>query len=88
MDKELENVLKQIDVSKSFLHDVGNGILLNSEEEYILNKYQINYKDCSNMKELIFKIEDYLNDSYEELDDLENLSLRLAEYNYYNDTNK
>lgn len=88
MDKELENVLKQIDISKSFLHDVGNGILLSNEEEIVLTNYQIDYKNCKSIEELIFKIEDYLNDSNLELPDLDNLSSRLSEYNYYNNTNK
>lgn len=78
----------KFDVSRSFMKDVGNGILLNNEEEQILKKYEIDYLNCKNIKELIFKIEDYLNDSYEELNDLENLSNRLSEYNYYNYTNK
>lgn len=74
--------------NKSFLRDVGNGIYLTKEEENILKNYEIDYMNCKDVKELIFKIEYYLNDSYEELNDLDNLSNRLSEYNYYNNTNK
>lgn len=74
--------------NSGFLKDVGHGILLNQEEENILKKYEISYLNCQNTKELLFKIEDYLNDSYEELDDLEKLSLRLSEYSYYQETRK
>ena len=74
--------------NSGFLKDVGHGILLNQEEEKILKKYEISYLNCQNSKELLFKIEDYLNDSFEELEDLEKLSLRLSEYSYYQETRK
>ncbi len=74
--------------NSGFLKDVGHGILLNQEEEKILKKYEISYLNCQNTKELLFKIEDYLNDSFEELEDLEKLSLRLSEYSYYQETRK
>ena len=39
------------------------------------------------MKELIFRIEDIINNNFV-FDDLENLLIKLTEYNYYFDTNK
>lgn len=84
----IDEIIKNIDISKSFLHDVGNGIMLTSEEEDILKRYKIDYQTCKDIKELIFKIEDYLNDSYTELEDLDLISSRLSEYNYYQNTNK
>ena len=51
-------------------------------------KYNINYLNFSSIKELIFVIQDYIDDSYDELDDLEDLSIKLSEFNYYNNTNK
>ncbi|MDD3452968.1 MAG: hypothetical protein PHN42_01655 [Bacilli bacterium] len=77
-----------IDVDKVILKDRGNNIFLSDEHIEILNKYEINYEICFNINELIFKIEDVLNDSYDELDDLEYLSNLISEYNYYNNTNK
>lgn len=85
---EIDNILKDIDFKTTSLKDLGHGILLSDNDEAILNKYKINYKMCTSTSELIFIIEDYLNDSYLELDDLDNLSRRLAEYNYYKNTNK
>lgn len=84
----LDEILKNVSIKPSLLKDRGHGILLSDEEEVILGKYQINYKACTSISQLIFMIEEYLNDSYEELDDLDNLSKRLAEYNYYQNTNK
>lgn len=77
-----------INVSRDFLKDVGNGIYLTDKEINILKSYKIDYQNCKDVKELVFKIEDYLNDSDLELIDLENLSDRLSEYQYYNNTNK
>ena len=77
-----------INVSRDFLKDVGNGIYLTDKEINILKSYKIDYQNCKYAKDLVFKIEDYLNDSDLELIDLENLSDRLSEYQYYNNTNK
>lgn len=77
-----------INVSRDFLKDVVNGIYLTDKEINILKSYKIDYQNCKDVKELVFKIEDYLNDSDLDLIDLENLSDRLSEYQYYNNTNK
>lgn len=67
-----------------------NNIYLSNKQISILERYRIEYKNVLDMNELIFKIEDYIenNYDYEEMDDLENLSLELAEFNYYYNTNK
>lgn len=70
----------------SFLKNVGNDIWLSNEDIDILNKYNIDYKTCKSTSELIFKIESYLN--INEVTDLDELSIRLSEFNYYNNTNK
>ena len=69
-----------------FLKDVGNGIYLKESEEKVLNTYEIDYKSCMNTNDLIFKIEEYLNE--QENEELEQISLRLSEFNYYHNTNK
>ena len=80
-----DDILK--DINKNFLNDVGNGILLNNDEIEILNKYGIDYKNCKSVEELIFKIENYLN-SVDDAIDLDEISIRLSEFNYYHNTNK
>ena len=54
----------------------------------ILKKYDIDVNKYTNFNELMYEIEECLNSSYEALDDLEWVSQTLAEYNYYNNTNK
>ena len=63
-----------------------NGLLLTYKQVNVLEKYDINYKNIRNMNELIYEIEDILNQDYYE--DLDLVSKELAEYNYYNNTNK
>lgn len=65
-----------------------NNIYISEEQVNILKKYDINIEKYININELIYDIEQCLNDSYEELDDLEWVSQTLSEYNYYNNTNK
>ena len=65
-----------------------NNIYISDEQYEILKKYNLNVDNYKNISELIYDIEEYLNDSYEELEDLEWVSQTLSEYNYYNNTNK
>ena len=88
LDKGFEDYIKSIDVTTSFLKKRNNGILLSDEEINILNRYQIDYQNCVNTEELVFKIEEYLNDEVIEADDLEHLSNRLSEFRYYYETKK
>ena len=87
MENKFEQYIKNIDVSKSFLLKRENGILLSDDEINILKKYNIDYERCTSTNELIFEIEEYLNDDSDAFD-LEILSSRLAEYKYYYETNK
>lgn len=67
-----------------------NNLYLSTRQINILEKYNINYKNILDIKELIFKVEDYINENYiyDELGDLEDLSRELSEFNYYYNTNK
>ena len=81
----IDNIEGIIGSSENYIHKVGNCYLTVSELD-ILNRYEIDYKSCLNNKELLMKIEDYL--EYEDNEELENLSANLAERCYYIDTNK
>lgn len=87
---------KQIDISeltkdiyndKNMVKMRGNGIYLSDNQIDVLKKYDIDYNKYNSISSLIFEIEEILN--YEtDLDDLEEVSKRLSEINYYNNTNK
>ena len=53
----------------------------------MLNRYNINYKKYNSLSSLIFEIEEILNEEVD-VDDLEDVSAKLSELNYYNNTEK
>ena len=65
-----------------------NNIYISEEQKNILDKYNIDVNRYQNITELIYDIEEYLNNSLENLDDLEWVSQMISEYNYYNNVNK
>lgn len=71
---------------KSFLKRINNNLLLSDNDIIILDKYNIPYTNCKDMKELVFHIMEILNEN--DYSDLEELSIKLSEFNYYNNTNK
>ena len=79
--------MKEYATDDDFLVKRSNGLLLSNNDVYILEKYDIDYNSCTSLSELIYLIEDYLEDS-DELVDLEELSIKLSEFNYYHNTNK
>ena len=74
-------------MENNFTKEVKKNIYLSDNDLLILKKYDINYQEFSNMKELMFYIEDILNNDYVE-SDLEDLLIKLSDYNYYFYTNK
>lgn len=71
----------------NFLKKHGN-IFISDRQNEILKKYDLIVDNYKNAEDLIYDIENVLNDSYEPLEDLEWVSESLSEYNYYNNTNK
>ena len=76
-----------ISTDKKFLKKYNN-IYISDEQKEILDKYNIDVISYSNISELIFDIEEYLNNTYDDVDDLEWVSQTISEYNYYNNINK
>lgn len=87
-DKEVsvEELVNEIKPRDNMIKDCGNGIYLSDFQIQILKQYGFSYQKYSNAKSLIFDIEEYLNENYEE--DLENVVDSLSEFNYYHNTNK
>ena len=74
-------------MKNSFVKKINNNIYLSDDDINILDKYEINYNNFLNMKELIFYIDNIIN-NYEVDSDLEDLLIKLSDYNYYFNTNK
>lgn len=86
-DINLENIVNDIYNDKSFIKMRGNNIYLSDNDIEVLKRYNIDYKKYSSLSSLIFDLEEILNEQYD-IDDLEEVSKRLSEFNYYNNTNK
>ena len=84
---DINKITKDIYADKNMLKIRKSGIYLSDNDIEVLKRYEIDYNNYSSISSLIFDIESILNETYE-LDDLEEVSKRLAELNYYNNTNK
>lgn len=84
---DIDSLTKDVYNDKSMIKMRGNGIYLSDNQIEVLKRYDIDYKNYISLNSLIFEIEEILN---EEVDasDLEEVSSRLSELNYYNNTNK
>ncbi len=88
-DKEIDvnEITKDIYNDKSMIKMRGNGIYLSDNQIEVLEKYNIDYTNYASLSSLIFEIEEILNEETD-IEDLEEVSQKLAEINYYNYTNK
>jgi len=80
---EMEDYRKYLSI------DNGKGILISKNDASILDMYNIDYYNCKSIKDLIFIINNYIDDNYDcELDDLEDVLNHLSEMHYYNEVKK
>lgn len=92
MEKEnfedyIKNISNNIDFNENMLKKINN-MYLSSKEIDILNKYSIKYNTCFCYNELLFKIQDSLDEFYDIAEDLDIVAENIAERNYYSNTNK
>ncbi len=76
-----------IDIEKTIIKKRKNDIYLSDEQIKVLEKYHFDYTKYSNLQSLIYDLEYYLNE-FSDATDLDLLSSNLAEFNYYQNTNK
>ncbi len=88
-DKKLDinDLTKDVYNDKTMIKMRGNGIYLSDNQIEVLKRYDIDYSKYSSLSSLIFEIEEILNNETD-IEDLEEISQRLSELNYYNNTNK
>lgn len=87
MEYDIEKIVGELDFESNKFITVGN-LMLTKKEIEILNRYEINYKNCNNLKEVIFLVEDLLSDMEIVPDDLDLVAFNLSERDYYQNTNK
>ena len=86
----INELMKNIDTKSNQLNKIGSFYLTNREIE-ILERNFIDYQTCTSLKDLIFKIQDILEDESLDMDyddDLEYGKEKISERDYYQNANK
>ena len=89
MEYNIDEIISSLDFKSSKLNNLSNGLVLTNNEIDVLNKYNIKYKSCSSLKEVLMLIDEKFN--YEEVDnpdELDSVSASIAERDYYKNSNK
>lgn len=89
MEKEydIEGLVSNIDFNSGSFQNI-NGMMLTNHEIEILDRYKIPYKKCNNLKEIIFEIEEIIEDMDIVDEELDYISSTISERDYYQNTNK
>ncbi len=88
-NEEIEELVGLKETDKNFLKAIKNGLLLTDKQVSTLERYNIDVENCQSMSELIYKIEQANEGTYEdEYSELDYLAEQLAERNYYENTRK
>jgi len=90
MDKEydISSLVGEMDFVSDQLVEVGNNYYLTNREIEILKQYKIPYQKCHSLKEVLYEIEDVIEDMDIIDDELDYISSTIAERDYYQNTNK
>lgn len=84
---DIETLVSNIDFNSGSFQNI-NGMMLTNHEIEVLDRYKIPYKKCNSLKEVIFEIEEIIEDSDIVDEDLDYISSTISERDYYQNTNK
>ncbi len=85
----IEQIIGTIDFNKNKLHKTKTNLYLTTYEIEILKKYHITYEKCQTNKEILQNIEYIINDlDKTEQEELDQVSISIAERDYYQNTKK
>ncbi len=74
-------------VNEKYMHkEIKKGIFLSDYQIEVLLKYGINPNNYNTLNDLIYQIDEVLDE--EDEDDLDQVSKEINEFNYYHNTNK
>ena len=88
IDEQINDVEELFPSENKFMKRRENGLMLSDEDIKILEEYHIDYLKYKTLEELILEITKVLNETSDDAILLEELNIKLGEYNYYNYTNK
>ena len=83
---DISDVIKENDNSDIILIRRKNRMLLSNYQVDVLKRNGIDYNLYNNTHDLLFDVEEVLNENYDE--ELDLVSMQLAEFIYYNETKK
>ncbi len=72
-------------ISKSLKLNYYNNLILSNKEIEVLYRYNIDYKNCNSMKDLLYLIDQELEN--EENSELEEISISISDRDYYMSNN-
>ncbi|MBR5662257.1 MAG: hypothetical protein IKX00_01235 [Bacilli bacterium] len=81
----IDDIVKETHDSLN-LNKINDKLYLTNKEIEVLEKYDIDYH--TSIEELLFTLDEILNDSNGEYTDLEEVSNSISEFNYYHNVNK
>ena len=89
MEFDIDSIVKDMDFTGGQFVTCKNGLMLTNMEIDVLKRYGVDYEKCSTLKEIIYLVEDILNeDDSSDMDELEYISSTISERDYYQNTNK
>ena len=85
---DIDHLVGQLDFDSGKLQCVGKGIFLTNKEIEVLKQYDIPYQNCHSLKEILFQVEEVLEDMDVVDEELDAISSSISERDYYQNTNK
>ena len=85
----IEELLGVIDCEKNKFQTTKQNLFLTNYEIAVLKKYHIDYDNCKTAKEILQRVESIISDLEDlEQEELDQVSMSIAERDYYQNTNK
>ena len=85
----IKELLGAIDFEKNKFQETKQNLFLTNYEIAVLKKYHIDYNNCKTAKEILQKVESIISDLEDlEQEELDQVSMSIAERDYYQNTNK
>ena len=84
---DIEKFSESLDFESGKFVDIGNGMFLTNHEIRVLEQYQIPYKQCQSLKEILYQIESVLDEMDIVDEEVEAVSSSISERDYYQNTN-
>ena len=85
---DISSLVGEMDFVSDQLVEVGKNMYLTNREINVLNQYKIPYQKCQNLKEVLYEIEEVIQDMDIVDEELDLISSTIAERDYYQNTNK